>query len=162
MELSRDFREFFVLLARHEVRYLVIGGYAMAAHGHPRFTKDLDIWVWIDRSNSRAVLAALVDFGFDGLGLSQDDFLAENMVIQLGYPPQRIDLLTSPSGVDFDACWEDRLTLTIDDIEVAVIGLRGLIQNKIAAGRDQDVVDANALQRLLPREDRQGESSAPT
>ncbi len=149
MELNRDFREFFESLARHDVRFLVVGGYAMAAHGHPRFTKDLDVWVWMDPTNSDAMLAALDEFGFGSLGLTREDFLTADTVVQLGYPPQRIDLLTSPSGVEFDECWADRLSVDIGGMEVPFIGLRGLIANKSAAGREQDEVDARVLRRML-------------
>lgn len=148
MELNRDFREFFESLVRHDVRFLVVGGYAMAAHGHPRFTKDLDVWVWMDPGNSDAVLAALDEFGFGSLGLTRDDFLTPDTVVQLGYPPQRIDLLTSPSGVEFEECWDDRLMVDIHGTRVPFIGLDGLIANKSAAGRDQDEVDAKVLRRM--------------
>ncbi len=111
MELNQDFREFFESLDRHNVRYLLVGGYAMAAHGHPRFTKDLDVWVWMDPANSKAVVAALAEFGFGSLGLTEADFLTADTVIQLGYPPQRIDLLTTPSGVTFEDCWDGRSTI---------------------------------------------------
>lgn len=153
MELNRDFREFFASLERHSVRYLLIGGYAMAAHGHPRFTKDLDVWIWMDPVNSRAIVDALDSFGFGSLGIAESDFLTADTVIQLGYPPQRIDLLTSPSGVTFDECWADRMTIDVDGVHVPVIGIRALIANKTAAGRDQDIVDARVLQRMLQRDD---------
>lgn len=152
MELSRDFRELFESLARHDVRYLVIGGYAMAAHGHPRFTKDIDVWIWMDPSNSKATIAALTDFGYGSLGLSESDFLTADSVIQLGYPPQRIDLLTSPTGVEFEECWEGRLIVNVGELEVPVISIQGLIRNEAAAARDQDVVDVKALRRLLGRD----------
>jgi hypothetical protein len=90
MELNRDFREFFESLARHDVRILVVGGYAMAAHGHPRFTKDLDVWVWMDPVNSEAILAALDEFGFGSLGLTRGDFLTADTVVQLGNPGHRV------------------------------------------------------------------------
>ena len=149
MELNQDFREFFESLDRHNVRYLLVGGYAMAAHGHPRFTKDLDVWVWMDPANSKAVVAALAEFGFGSLGLTEADFLTADTVIQLGYPPQRIDLLTTPSGVTFEDCWDGRSTIDIDGLAIPVLGIRGLIANKTAAGRDQDIVDAKVLRRML-------------
>ena len=153
MELNRDFYEFFASLIEHDVRFLVIGGYAMAAHGHPRFTKDLDVWVWMEPTNSAAVVAALEAFGFGSLGLSADDFSRPDTVVQLGYPPERIDLLTTPSGVTFEDCWRERLTLTVGGLDIPVLGLRGLIENKLAAGRDQDLLDVAVLRRLLGRTD---------
>jgi predicted nucleotidyltransferase len=153
MELNRDFREFFASLERHSVRYLLVGGYAMAVHGYPRFTKDLDVWVWMDPANSKAVIAALAEFGFGSLGLTEDDFLTADTVIQLGYPPQRIDLLTTPSGVTFEECWDDRSTIDVDGLAIPVLGIRGLIANKTAAGRDQDLVDVKVLRRMLQSDD---------
>jgi hypothetical protein len=149
MELNQDFREFFESLVRRDVRFLVVGGYAMAAHGHPRFTKDLDVWVWMEPANADAVVAALDDFGFGSLGLTTDDFLTADTVIQLGYPPQRIDIVTSPSGVEFEACWSERLIADVGGIQIPVIGLDGLIANKTAAAREQDLLDAQVLRRLL-------------
>jgi hypothetical protein len=149
VELNQDFYEFFESLDRRNVRFLVVGGYAMAAHGHPRFTKDLDVWVWMDPANAEATVAALVDFGFGSLGLAAEDFQEHDTVVQLGYPPQRIDLLTTPDGVDFADCWADRIVVTVGSLHIPVIGLDGLIANKAAAARDQDLLDVAVLRRLL-------------
>lgn len=94
MELNRDFSEFIACFAARDVRFLIVGGYAVAAHGHPRYTKDLDVWVRVDPDNARRIIDALGDFGFGGLGLAVEDFLADDVVVQLGREPQRIDLLT--------------------------------------------------------------------
>jgi len=98
MNLNRDFQEFVELFVAHEVEFLVVGGYALAAHGHPRYTKDLDVWVWVGPENARRVLAAVEEFGFAGLGLTVEDFQASDSMIQLGHEPQRIDILTYASG----------------------------------------------------------------
>ena len=145
MRLSRDFHELLECFARHEVRYLIVGGWALAAHGHPRMTKDLDIWVWPESANAGAVIEALADFGFEGLGLSSSDFLEPDVVIQLGYPPNRVDLLTTPTGVEFEGCWKDRVEVEMDDLTVPFIGLEGLVANKRASGRPQDLVDVEIL-----------------
>jgi hypothetical protein len=145
MQLSPDFRELLECFDRHEVRYLVVGGWALAAHGVPRLTKDLDLWVWPDDRNADAVVRALEEFGFAELGLTRDDFISPDVVVQLGYPPNRVDLITTPSGVDFEHCWADRLSLTLDGLEVPFIGLEGLKANKRASGRAQDVVDVQVL-----------------
>ena len=145
MQLSPDFRELLECFDRHEVRYLVVGGWALAAHGVPRLTKDLDLWVWPDDGNADAVVRALEEFGFAELGLARDDFISPDVVVQLGYPPNRVDLITTPSGVDFQQCWADRLSLTLDGLEVPFIGLEGLKANKLASGRAQDVVDVQVL-----------------
>ena len=96
-------------------------------------------------------MAALDEFGFGSLGLAAADFNEPDTVVQLGYPPKRIDVLTTPSGVTFDECWPDRLMVTIDQLQIPVLGLQGLIDNKLAAGRDQDLVDVAALRRVLRR-----------
>jgi hypothetical protein len=146
MKLSPDFHELLECFASHNVRYLVIGGWALAAHGVPRMTKDLDLWVLPESTNATAVLNALEDFGFTDVGLTVDDFQDEGIVVQLGYPPNRVDLITSPTGVSFSACWQERLELTLDGIQVPFIGLDGLKANKRATGRSQDLVDLETLE----------------
>lgn len=111
MQMDPDFREFVESFNDHEVRYLVVGGYALAAHGLPRATGDLDAWVWVDDDNAERILAALAAFGFGGLGLEASDFDHPDSVVQLGYPPYRIDILTSIDGVDFEDAWERRLSI---------------------------------------------------
>ncbi len=148
MRLSRDFQELLECFARHNVRYLIVGGWALAAHGHPRMTKDLDIWVWPDSSNANSVVEALTDFGFGDLGLTANDFLDEDVVVQLGYPPNRVDLLTTPSGVDFEECWADRLSVELAGLELPFIGREGLKRNKQASARPQDLVDIQILEGL--------------
>lgn len=100
MELNQDFQEFLKSFVRHDVRFLIIGGYALAAHGHPRYTKDLDVWVWPDPANVERILASLEDFGFGSLGLANSDFLEPGVIVQLGREPQRIDLLTFPRALN--------------------------------------------------------------
>jgi hypothetical protein len=148
MRLSRDFHELLECFAAHEVRYLIIGGWALAAHGVPRMTKDLDVWVWPDPDNAESVVRALVDFGFGDLGLSAHDFTDPDVVIQLGFPPNRVDLLTSPTGVDFEECWTDRLPLDLDGLIVTFIGREGLMANKRATRRPQDLVDIESLHSM--------------
>jgi hypothetical protein len=98
MDLHQDFYEFFTSLINHDVRFLVVGGYAMAAHGHPRFTKDLDVWVWMDPANGAAVMAAVDEFGFGSLGLTAADFNEPDTVVQLGYPPHAASLGAKPAA----------------------------------------------------------------
>lgn len=148
MQLSPDFRELLECFDRHDVRYLVVGGWALAAHGVPRLTKDLDLWVWPDARNASAVVRALEDFGFAELGLTQGDFTQPDVVVQLGYPPNRVDLLTTPSGVEFEECWADRMDVTLDGLSVPFIGIEGLKANKRASGRAQDVVDVQSLESI--------------
>jgi len=146
VKLSRDFHELLECFAHNDVRYLIVGGWALAAHGHPRMTKDLDVWIWPQSTNARAVISALEDFGFEELGLTAEDFTEPDVVIQLGYPPNRVDLLTSPTGVEFGDCWEERLEVEMDGLTVPFIGLEGLKANKRASGRAQDTVDVEILE----------------
>ena len=145
MELSHDFSEFIGYFVARDVRFLVVGGYAMAAHGHPRYTKDLDVWVRADPDNGELILLALDDFGFGDVGLTREDFLGDDTVVQLGREPQRIDLLTFISGVEFDEAWENRVDLEISGLKVPVIGRADLRRNKLATGRLRDLADAEDL-----------------
>jgi hypothetical protein len=145
MQLDPDFREFVELFTANEVRYLIVGGYAVAAHGLPRYTGDLDAWIWVSSDNALRVLRSLEDLGFSNLGLSDEDFNQPDRVVQLGYPPYRIDILTSIEGVEFDDAWGRRVVLEIDGIAVPFIGREDLIENKRVAGRPQDIADVKRL-----------------
>lgn len=142
--LNSDFKEFAELLNANGVEYLVVGGYALAAHGHPRYTGDIDFWVSNEAANIERLLNTLQAFGFGSLGLSANDFDADT-VIQLGKPPRRIDLLTGIDGVDFAGCWSRRERVTIDGLVLNLIGLDDFKANKRAAGRLKDLADLEAL-----------------
>lgn len=144
--LTDDFVEFIECCAARDVRFLIVGGYALAAHGYPRATKDLDVWLMIDPENAERVVSALDDFGMGSVGLTAQDFLEPEIVVQLGYPPTRIDLLTSISGVRFDECWSNRVLVDVGELSVGFISAEDLIRNKRAAGRPQDLVDADTLE----------------
>jgi len=144
--LNPDFKEFIQLLNVNQVKYLVIGGYAVAIHGHPRYTKDIDIWIEMTPENAQKLLIALTQFGFGDLGLSAEDFQTPDQIIQLGYPPNRIDLITTPDGVDFDTCYTSKIEMIISEIVVNFIDLANLRQNKKASGRLQDLADLENLQ----------------
>ena len=143
--LSRDFREFVELLNANAVEYLVVGAHALAAHGHPRYTGDLDIWLRVTPANVQRVLDALQAFGFGSVGLTREDFLAPQAVIQLGYPPGRIDLLMSIDGVSFDECWNRRIEVQAAGLRLPMIGLADFKTNKRAAGRLKDLADLESL-----------------
>jgi hypothetical protein len=144
--LSRDFKEFIESLNAHAVEYLVVGGYALAAHGHPRYTGDLDVWVSPQPANLVRLMAALGAFGFGNLGLSVDDFATPDAVVQLGYPPGRIDLLTGIDGVQFDACFERRQTVEVAGVDLPIIHVEDFKTNKRATGRFKDLADLEALE----------------
>ncbi|MEB3272714.1 MAG: DUF6036 family nucleotidyltransferase, partial [Prochlorothrix sp.] len=144
--LNTDFLDFLALLNQHQVHYLIVGGYAVAVHGHPRYTKDIDIWLEISPENAQNLLRALAAFGFGSLGLTETDFLSSDRVIQLGYPPNRIDLLTSIDGVEFGECYGDRLQVEMQGLTLPFIDLDSLRRNKQASGRFQDLADLENLQ----------------
>ena len=146
MILNPDFKEFIQLLNANEVRYLVIGGYAVAFHGHPRYTKDIDIWIWAHPSNAGRVVDTLRDFGFESLGLAVDDFLDEKAVIQLGYAPNRIYLIMGAPGVEFETYYENRVEEEIEGISISFIDLENLKKAKSASGRLQDLADVENLE----------------
>ena len=144
--LNQDFKEFIQSLNDNQARYLVIGGYAVALHGYPRYTKDIDIRIETMPENAVNVMQALQQFGFGSLELTLEDFLAPDQVIQLGYPPNRIDLITTPDGVDFVTCFDAKLEVAIDGMMVNFIDLKNLRINKKASGRLQDLADLENLE----------------
>jgi len=144
--LSKDFKEFIELLNGHNVRYLVVGGYAVAFHGYPRYTKDLDVWIELSPENADKVIKALEAFGFGSLGLKPKDFLESNQIIQLGYPPNRIDILTSLTELKFEDCYTARVEVDIQGLKINFIDLENLKHNKRATGRPQDLADAENLE----------------
>lgn len=144
--LNQDFREFIQSLNDNQVRYLVVGGYAVAIYGHPRYTKDLDVWIEMTQENATNIMQALQQFGFGSLNLTVEDFLTSDQVIQLGYPPNRIDMITTPDGVDFATCFLTRSEIEVDGVIVNFIDLENLKRNKKASGRLQDLADLEKLE----------------
>jgi predicted nucleotidyltransferase len=143
--LNKDFKEFAELLNAKRVDYLVVGGYALAAHGHPRYTGDIDFWVQPTAHNLSRLMQVLTEFGFASLGLSAKDF-APDTVVQLGQPPRRIDLLTHIDGVEFEACFARRDSVQVDGIALNIIGLTDFKTNKRAVGRLKDKADLETLE----------------
>jgi len=143
---SQDFKEFVELLIKNQVEYLIVGGYAVGLHGHPRYTGDLDIWLNPTNDNATRILACVNEFGFSSFQLTEKDFLIEGNIIQLGYPPLRIDLLTQIDGVTFESCYLNKVEVEIDGINVNFISLKDLIKNKQKSGRLRDLDDINHLQ----------------
>jgi Nucleotidyl transferase of unknown function (DUF2204) len=143
--LQKDLRAFIELLNSSGVEYVVVGGFALAFHGRPRYTGDIDFLIRSTEENAGCILRALAAFGFASLGIAADDFLKPDSIVQLGYPPNRIDLLTSISGVDMDSVWRNAVDGAIDGIAVRFIGRKELIRNKRASGRAKDLADLDAL-----------------
>ena len=145
MNLQPDFKDFIALLNRHAVVYLVVGGFAVAHHGYPRFTGDIDFWLWIDPENADRTVMALREFGFAGPDISAEDFLRPNHVVQLGYPPNRIDLLTGVTGLEFDESWQTRETVEFEGQPIPFLSLSDLKLNKRLVGRKKDELDLENL-----------------
>ena len=146
MVLNKDFREFIELLNSHKIKYLVVGGYAVTIHGYPRFTNDIDIWLWVSKENAEKMISVFKEFGFASLKIKPEDFLEPEKVIQLGYPPNRIDLLTSVSGLEFSDCYPKRVQVDIDNMKIDFIDLHSLKINKKASGRHKDLDDLENLE----------------
>ena len=146
MVLNKDFKEFIELLNANNVKYLIVGGYAVGFHGYPRYTKDLDIWILISHENADNILIALTQFGFGSLGIQNEDFLKPNEFIQLGIPPNRIDIVTSCDGVEFETCYQTRKQIIVDDLSINFIDLENLRKNKKASARPQDLADLDNLE----------------
>ncbi len=148
MELSKDLLEFIQLLNQHKVEYLIVGGWAVALHGKPRYTKDIDILIRRSPENAASLMAVLGSFGFGSLDIKEQDFLKPNFIIQLGFEPNRIDLLTDIAAVDFGSAYQRRKLIKYKNVDLWFIDVVDLINNKAAAARDQDLVDVKFLKSL--------------
>ena len=148
MVLSRDFREFIELLNERQVKYLVIGGYAVTFHGYPRYTKDIDFWIWLNEENLSQLEKALSDFGLGSIGLTKEHFKNPEDVIQLGYEPNRIDILVDLEGLDFKESFIKKSIKNIDGVDVNFISIDDLIKAKKVAGRLKDLADVETLEKI--------------
>lgn len=145
MEVQQDFKKLLELFNAHKVEYVIVGGYALAFHGAPRYTGDIDILVRPDDENARKVLAALDEFGFGSVGLEKSDFTDSGKVVQLGVPPIRIDIISSLTGVSWEEAFSDRVKGKYGDIPVYYLGRSQFISNKRAIARKKDLADLEAL-----------------
>jgi hypothetical protein len=134
---------------RHKVRYLIVGGYAVMLYSEPRWTKDLDLWIALTVRNSRAVFKSLREFGAPLAGLTAKDFSEPGHYFQMGNPPMRVDVMMAIPGVEFEAAWKRRNTVSIEGLELHFISRDDLIQAKLASGRRQDLADVRALKRSV-------------
>jgi hypothetical protein len=139
--LNPDFRDMLSCLKNAGVEFIIVGAYALAAHGRPRATGDIDIWVRNSPENARKVMSALEEFGAPLSDLSAEDFTAPDLIVQLGLEPCRIDLLTGVDGLDFDEAWRHKLVVALDELEIYVLSRGDLLKNKRAAGRVKDQGD---------------------
>jgi hypothetical protein len=154
--MNRDFVEMLAALSEAGADYLVVGAHALAVHGIPRATGDLDIWVRPTPENAARVWAALERFGAPLHELEPRDLHSPEVVFQIGLPPNRIDLLTSISGVDFEDAWRNRITVTVSGLDIPTIGRADFIRNKKAVGRPRDLADVAELEEARRRSDQGG------
>ncbi len=145
MFVNSDFTELLKLFNDNNVKYLVIGGYALIQYAEPRFTKDLDLWISIDANNAAAVYRALKTFGAPLTDLSENDFSEDGYFYQMGVPPVRVDILMGIPGGDFEQAWYNRNEVDFDGLVVPFISRNDLIESKKASGRPQDLIDAELL-----------------
>ncbi|KPL07831.1 hypothetical protein AMJ85_09320 [candidate division BRC1 bacterium SM23_51] len=145
MDVQPDFKELLASFNAHDVAYVIVGGYAVAFHGAPRLTGDMDIFVKPDLTNARRILDALEEFGFGSVGLQTKDFEAADNVVQFGVPPVRVDIMTSVTGVSWDEVYSGRAEGKYGDVLVSYIGREQLLANKRALGRKRDLADLEAL-----------------
>lgn len=145
MNLEPDFKDFVELLNKHKVEYMVIGGYALAFHGEPRFTGDLDIWIDCTEKNAGKMVTVMKDFGAAALGFTKADFLNERIIKQIGQPPLRIDILGEIDGVKYANAVKDKQIFKSGKLEIPFIGVRDFIRNKEAVGRKKDLDDVKKL-----------------
>ena len=148
MILNKHFREFIELLEKHHVEYLVVGGYAVGFHGFPRYTGDLDIFDAISRRNAEGLVKVFSDFGFSDIGLKESDFLDQEMIVEIGREPNKIQILTGIDGVGFDVCYQHRVLYSEGTLAIPFIALDDLIANKAATPRGKDKIDLEELRKI--------------
>jgi len=146
--LNEDYRDMLHVLSEEKVKFILVEAYALAAHGYPRATMDIDIWVMPSPENADAVIRALSRFGAPLHNLTKEDLLEDGTIFQIGVAPRRIDIITTASGLQFETTYQNSSPVTIEGIEVRIPSIDDLILNKRAIGRTKDLADAEALESL--------------
>jgi predicted nucleotidyltransferase len=146
--LNNDYKDILLALSNRKAKFLLVGAYAMAAHGYPRSTMDIDLWIMPDPENAILVLQSLEDFGAPSGSLSQSDLQKEGLIFQIGVAPRRIDILTSVDGLNFKEAFANSQTIEIEGIPVQVLSTADLIKNKRSTGRTKDLADAETLEKI--------------
>jgi hypothetical protein len=146
--LNEDYRDILHVLSEEKVKFILVGAYALAAHGYPRATMDIDIWVMPSPENADAVLRALSRFGAPLHNLTKEDLLKDGTIFQIGVAPRRIDIITTATGLQFETTYRNSIPINIEGIEVRIPSIDDLILNKRAIGRTKDLADAEALESL--------------
>ena len=147
INVEKDILDFLELCNKYEVKYLVIGGYAVSIHGHPRSTKDIDVCIEMSEMNASKMVQTLKDFGFGSLELNKQDFLKRDSITQLGFPPLRIDILNDLDGVSFEEAWKNKKIVNFENVPINFIGYSDLLIVKQKAGRPQDIADVERLKK---------------
>ena len=145
--ITKDWKELLEFLNANQVKYLVVGGVALGCYVAPRYTGDIDIFIEASAENAKRMLRALDDFGFGSVGITEADLTGDDMIIQLGYPPNRIDFMTKISGVEFEEAWNNKVVEKIHELQVNLISKNDLLKNKLASGRPKDLADADSLNK---------------
>jgi hypothetical protein len=144
--LNKDFKDMLSCLLEEKVEFLLVGGYALGVYGHPRATKDIDLWIWTDPVNSEKTYRALATFGAPLANVTPMAFSESGVIFQIGVPPNRIDLITKADGIEFKACYQNRAIVSIEGLDIPVISREDLILNKRTTDRPQDRVDVDVLE----------------
>ncbi len=147
--LNEDYKEMLAILLEEEVRFIVVGAYALAAHGFPRATGDIDIWVRPDKNNSKKVYNALARFGAPINEIREDEFSQAGLIFQIGVIPRRIDIITKIDAIEFDEADLDKIVVDIDELRIPILSIDKLIKNKMATGREKDLLDAKLLKKRI-------------
>jgi hypothetical protein len=145
--LNEDYKEMLESLLGEKVRFILVGAYALAAHGYPRATGDMDIWVKPNDENSKKIYKALAKFGAPISEIREDEFSQPGIIFQIGVVPRRIDIITKISGVEFDEADADKIVVNIENLKIPVLSIELLIKNKMATGREKDLLDAKLLKK---------------
>ena len=144
--LNEDYKDMLQILLDNDVKFLIVGAYALASYGYPRATGDFDIWVEASEENSKKILSSLVHFGAPITGLTEKTFIEKGITFQIGVAPRRIDLITDIDGVDFSEAYSSRENIDIEELKLPFISKENLIKNKKSTGRDKDLLDVKYLE----------------
>jgi hypothetical protein len=147
IQLPREFKEFIALLNAEKVDYLLVGGWALALHGHPRYTGDMDIWIRPTLENAEAVIRVLRQFGFRSKEFDPQAFTKAENIFRFGFPPMQVDIINTIAGVDFESCYQNKIIFQVGDVPINIICLDDFKKNKLATGRPKDIADADSVTR---------------
>ncbi len=143
--LNKDYKEMLQILLEENVKFIIVGAYALAVYGYPRATGDIDIWIEAEKDNSKKIINSLIKFGAPLENITEKDFQQEDVIFQIGVAPRRIDIITSIDGVEFDEAYKDKIIIEINGLKIPILSFEKLIKNKESTGREKDKLDAKML-----------------